>query len=53
MKKNKLKIRNTKSNIVFLVIGRLTTYISIYIAIEVLLYKAMIYILDNCITTIK
>ena len=54
MKKNKkqIKIRNTKSNIFFIIIGRLATYFTIYVAIEIFLYKIIIYVLDNCITTI-
>lgn len=56
MKKNNnkkgLRIKNTKSNIFFLIIGRLATYFSLYVTIEILLYKIIIYILDNCITTL-
>ena len=44
----KVKIKQTKANLIYMLIGRLTTYI----AIEIALYKILILILDNCITTI-
>lgn len=48
-----IKIRQTKRNIMYLIIGRILTAISIYIMIEILTTKALLYIINNCITTIK
>lgn len=44
----KIKIKQTKANLIYMILGRITTYI----AIEVVLFKILLYILDNCITTI-
>ena len=48
-----IKIKQSKKNIMYLIIGRITTAISIYIMIEILITKVLLYIIDNCITTIK
>lgn len=47
----KIKIR--KKDIIYMIIGRITVFLGCYIGIEILLYKAFIYILDNCITTLR
>lgn len=48
----KVKIKNTKKNIIFLIIGRITTYILLY-GISVLAFiKVLEFIVNNCITTL-
>lgn len=49
----KIKIKNTKRNILYLIIGRLTTYIFLYCAMVQLFIKCSLYIINNCITTLN
>lgn len=60
MKKNqknkqhkKLKIKNTKKNIIYLLIGKLFVNISLYLIALQTSYKVLMFIIDNCITTLK
>ena len=49
MKKNKkIKIKQTKKNMFFVIVGRITTYI----VIEMIIYKILNWVLCNCITTL-
>jgi len=48
-----LKIRQNKKNIFYILLGRAVAFLTIYIAIEILITKALLYVINNCITTIK
>lgn len=48
----KIKIKNNRKNIIFLIIGRITTYFIIW-GISVLIFiKVLEFIVNNCITTL-
>lgn len=47
-----LKIKQNKKNIMYLIIGRVLAAGVVYSAILFGCYKALIYILDHCITTL-
>ena len=44
--------RKIDKNKVYAFLGRAVTYLSIYVVIEIGFIKTMMYVLDNCITTI-
>ena len=44
--------RKIDKNKVYSFIGRAVTYLSIYMIVEIGFIKTMMYVLDNCITTI-
>lgn len=47
-----MRIKNTKKNIIFLIIGRITTFLLIY-GISILIFvKVLEFIVNNCITTL-
>lgn len=48
----KVKIKNSKKNIFYNIIGRITTYLIIWGLLVNLSIKLLIYIIDNCITTL-
>ena len=48
----KIKIKNNKKNIFFVIIGRIATLLLLYaIALQVSI-KILLYIFNNCITTL-
>ncbi len=48
----KIRIKNNKKNIFFVIVGRIATYILLYgISINITL-KILLYIINNCITTL-
>ena len=53
MKKRKLKIKQTKANIFYIIIGRITTYLLIYAFLIALSVQIIGYILTHYVTTIK
>lgn len=48
-----MKIKNTRKNIVYMIIGRLFVYISLYLITLQASIKVLEFIVNNCITTIK
>ena len=44
--------RKIDKNKVYAFLGRAVTYLSIYMIVEIGFIKTMMYVLDNCITTI-
>ena len=48
-----MKIKNNKINKMYVVIGRLATYFFIYASMIQVTTKILLYIVNNCITTIK
>ncbi len=47
-----MRIKNTKKNILYLIIGRITTFLLIY-GISILAFvKVLEFIVNNCITTL-
>ena len=48
----KVKIKNTKKNKIYLIIGRLTTVVVVWGLLVNLNIKLLIYIIENCITTL-
>ena len=47
-----IKLKNNKKNIFFAIIGRIATYIFLYgLSINITL-KILLYIVNNCITTL-
>jgi len=51
-KMEKMRIKNNRKNKIYLIIGRITTYIFLYgISINISL-KILLYIVNNCITTL-
>lgn len=49
----KIKIKQTKKNMFFVIVGRITTYLLLYFIIIQVSIKILLYILNNCITTLK
>ena len=49
----KLKIKNNKKNIIYMLIGRITTYLLIYVVSIMTTVKILELIVNNCITTLK
>lgn len=47
-----MKIKNNKKNIFFVIVGRITTYILIYGLLVNISLKILLYIVNNCITTL-
>ena len=52
-KKKKLKGVNKMKNKIYKFIGQAVTYIIIYLAVEATLMQASLYIINNCLTTIR
>lgn len=51
-KMEKMRIKNNRKNKIYLIIGRIATYIFLYgISINISL-KILLYIVNNCITTL-
>lgn len=48
----KVKIKNTKKNIFFVIVGRITTFILLYVGIIKIGLIILEYIVNNCITTL-
>ena len=48
----KVKIKNTKKNKIYLIIGRLTSLLIVWGLSVNLSIKLLMYIVDNCITTL-
>lgn len=48
----KVKIKNTKKNIFYNIIGRIATLLIVWGLLVQLNIKLLIYIVDNCITTL-
>lgn len=48
-----MRIKNTRKNKIYLVIGRLFVYISLYLITLQASIKVLEFIVNNCITTIK
>ena len=48
----KVKIKNTKKNKIYLIIGRLTSILIVWGLFVNISIKLLIYIIDNCITTL-
>lgn len=48
----RVKIKNTKKNKIYLIIGRLTTVILLYVGIIKIGLIILEYIVNNCITTL-
>ena len=47
-----MRIKNNRKNIIFLIIGRITTFLLIY-GISILIFvKVLEFIVNNCITTL-
>ncbi len=44
----KIRIKNNRKNIFFVIVGRIATYI----IIEMIIYKILNWVLCNCITTL-
>lgn len=49
----KMRIKNNRKNKIFLIIGRITTYIFLYCLSININLKILLYIVNNCITTLK
>ena len=49
----KRRIKQNKKNIFFVVVGRITTMLLLYAIILQVSIKILLYIVNNCITTIK
>ena len=52
-KMKKRRIKQNKKNIFFVVVGRITTMLLLYAIILQVSIKILLYIVNNCITTIK
>ena len=48
----KIRIKNNRKNIIFLIIGKITTCILIYGLLVNISLKILLYIVNNCITTL-
>jgi len=48
----KVKIKNNRKNIFFNIVGRITTFILLYVGIIKMGLIILEYIVDNCITTL-
>lgn len=48
----KVKIKNNKKNIFFVIVGRLATMLLLYAIILQISIKILLYIVNNCITTL-
>lgn len=48
----KIRIKNNRKNIFFVIIGRIATYILIYGLLVNITLKILLYIVNNCITTL-
>ena len=48
----KIRIKQNKKNIFFVILGRLATYILIYGLLVNISLKILLYIVNNCITTL-
>jgi len=51
-KMKKIRIKNNRKNIIFLIIGKITTCILIYGLLVNISLKILLYIVNNCITTL-
>lgn len=47
-----LKIKNNKKNMFFVIVGRITTMLLLYAIILQISIKILLYIVNNCITTL-
>ena len=47
-----IKVKNTKKNKFFVIVGRITTFILLYVCIIKMGLVAIEYIVNNCITTL-
>lgn len=52
MRIKKMKIKNNKRNIFYMIIGRVATFILLYAIMLQVSIKILLYIVDNCITTL-
>lgn len=48
----KIRIKQNKKNMFFVVVGRITTYFIIWGLLVNISIKILLYILENCITTL-
>ena len=48
-----MRIKNTKKNMIYLIIGRLFVYISLYLVALQVSIKILEFVVCNCITTLK
>lgn len=48
----KIRIKNNRSNKFFVIVGRITTYILLYVGIIKMGLIILEYIVNNCITTL-
>ena len=48
----KIRIKNNRKNIIFLIIGRITTYFIIWGILVNISIKLLEFIVNNCITTL-
>ena len=53
MRIKNMRIKNTKANKIYLIIGRLFVYAGIYAIAELAFIKFLEFVVCNCITTIK
>ena len=49
----KIKIKNTKRNMFYLIVGRVATFAFLYCAMVQLFIKCSLYVINNCITTLN
>lgn len=47
-----MRIKNNKKNIFFVIVGKITTYLLLYAIILQVSIKILLYIVNNCITTL-
>lgn len=47
-----MRIKNNKKNIFFVIVGRIATYIFLYCLSINISLKILLYIVNNCITTL-